>query len=211
MKYEKTYSTNNIVLHDDKYLSKALYDKDNHIRAVYDSKSIRVYQAFNHKIADQVLEDGIFGTYFNRNRMTWIKTSFLWMMYRSGWATKENQERILAIEIKRDAFDYLVNKAVSTKYDSEEYGSVEEWKRSLNESDIRIQWDPERDIYGNPLDYRSIQIGIKGELVEKYLKEWIIRITDITDYVTELRMLLVDNKDISELLPKEVSYTVRLQ
>ena len=133
------------------------------------------------------------------------------MMYRSGWATKENQERILAIEIKRDAFDYLVNKAVSTKYDSEEYGSVEEWKRSLNESDIRIQWDPERDIYGNPLDYRSIQIGIKGELVEKYLKEWIIRITDITDYVTELRMLLVDNKDISELLPKEVSYTVRLQ
>jgi len=25
------------------------------------------------------------------NRMTWIKPNFLWMMYRSGWASKKNQ------------------------------------------------------------------------------------------------------------------------
>ncbi|MFM7854759.1 MAG: DUF4291 family protein [Flammeovirgaceae bacterium] len=25
------------------------------------------------------------------NRMTWMKPNFLWMMYRSGWATKHNQ------------------------------------------------------------------------------------------------------------------------
>ena len=31
--------------------------------------------------------------------MSWIKTSFLWMMHRSGWGTKENQERILQINI----------------------------------------------------------------------------------------------------------------
>ena len=39
--------------------------------------------------------------------MTWIKPSFLWMMYRSGWGKKHNQEHILAIYIKREAFDKI--------------------------------------------------------------------------------------------------------
>lgn len=179
------------------------------IRAVYDAKTIRIYQAFNNKIADEAIKNGIFGSSFNRNRMTWIKTSFLWMMYRSGWATKENQERIFAIDIKRDAYDFLVKNAVSSTFDSDRYSSVEEWKKSVKESSIRIQWDPERDIYGNPLDYRSIQIGIKDENVDKYVDEWIESITDITDYVVELKALLDYKKDISELLPKEVSYLVK--
>ncbi|WP_458785448.1 DUF4291 family protein [Vallitalea sediminicola] len=29
-----------------------------------------------------------FGSSFKLNRMTWVKPSFLWMMYRSGWAKK---------------------------------------------------------------------------------------------------------------------------
>jgi hypothetical protein len=28
---------------------------------------------------------------FSLRRMTWIKPGFLWMMHRSGWATKPNQ------------------------------------------------------------------------------------------------------------------------
>jgi hypothetical protein len=28
--------------------------------------------------------------------MDWSKPNFLWMMYRSGWATKERRERIVA-------------------------------------------------------------------------------------------------------------------
>lgn len=180
------------------------------IRAVYDAKTIRIYQAYNSKIADEAIKNGTFGLNFKRDRMTWIKPSFLWMMYRSGWATKENQEHILAIDIKREAFDFLVENAVPSTFDADKYGNIEEWKKAVKESSIRVQWDPERDVYGNPLDFRSIQLGIKGDTVNKYVDEWIEEITDITEYVNELKWLLNDKKDISELLPKERSYAVNL-
>ena len=60
----------------------------NKIRAVFDANTIRVYQAYNDIIADEAIALDTFGKSFQLNRMTWIKTSFLWMMYRSGWAQK---------------------------------------------------------------------------------------------------------------------------
>lgn len=86
------------------------------IRASYTDETIRVYQAYNRIIANEAVERGTFGSSFKMDRMTWIKPSFLWMMYRCGWATKENQECVLAIDIKREAFDYLVNNAVMSTY-----------------------------------------------------------------------------------------------
>ena len=59
---------------------------------------IIVYQAFNPKIADFVCKNQRFGgSHYNFERMSWIKPNFLWMMYRAGWAMKENQQHILAI------------------------------------------------------------------------------------------------------------------
>lgn len=52
-----------------------------------------------------MVKNNKFGQKFKMDRMTWIKPSFLWMMYRSGWATKKDQERILAIDIKREGFN----------------------------------------------------------------------------------------------------------
>jgi len=46
--------------------------------------------------------------------MTWIKPSFLWMMYRSGWATKPGQEHILATQITRDGFEWALHRHVSS-------------------------------------------------------------------------------------------------
>ncbi|GAA1710940.1 hypothetical protein GCM10009745_68730 [Kribbella yunnanensis] len=37
--------------------------------------------------------------------MTWIKPSFLWMMYRCGWASKAGQARGLAIWMSRTGFE----------------------------------------------------------------------------------------------------------
>ena len=75
-------------------------EQERKIYAKYDDKTIRVYQAYNNKIADEAIKLGTFGKNFSLTRMTWIKPSFLWMMYRCGWAEKENQERVLAIDIK---------------------------------------------------------------------------------------------------------------
>ena len=167
----------------------------NEIRALYSKDTIRVYQAYNKIIASEAVMKGTFGNNFKMDRMTWIKPSFLWMMYRCGWATKENQECVLAIDIQRNSFDYLV--------------ANEEWKRLIHSSDIRLQWDPERDIHGNPLNYRSLQLGLRGEAVRKYVNEWIVDITDITSYVNELKCLISQKKDVSMLLPKEMVYQIK--
>jgi hypothetical protein len=67
--------------------------------ALHDDETLVVYQAYSPAIAEPALAEGTFVEPFRRERMTWIKPSFLWMMYRSGWATKPGQERVLAITI----------------------------------------------------------------------------------------------------------------
>lgn len=178
------------------------------IRAMYNECTIRVYQAYNKVIADEAVKKGTFGNSFKLDRMTWIKPSFLWMMYRCGWGTKENQECVLAIDIKREAFEFIVQNAIISTYSNDMNMSYEEWKEQIKKSDIRCQWDPERDLFGNPLPYRSIQLGLRGKAVQKYIDEWILNITDITDYVKELNEQRIRGMDITNLLPKEQSYII---
>lgn len=176
------------------------------IRAVYNEETIRVYQAYSDLIADEAVAKGTFGEHFKLGRMTWIKPSFLWMMYRCGWASKPGQERVLAIDIKREAFDHIVKSAVLSTYHPETDDSMEEWKHKIQNSDIRCQWDPERDVWGNPLDYRSIQLGLRGQAVIDYVNDWIVRIEDITDFVKELDDLRHSGVDITDKLPNEKVY-----
>lgn len=75
------------------------------VRAVWDAQSITVYQAYGPAIAEPAIAAGRFVAPFSRSRMTWVKPSFLWMMYRSGWATKPGQERVLAITMSRSGFE----------------------------------------------------------------------------------------------------------
>ena len=178
------------------------------IRAFYTEDTVRVYQAYNKVIADEAVKNGTFGSSFKLDRMTWIKPSFLWMMYRCGWGTKENQEHILAIDLKREAFDYIVQNAIISTYDDNMGISHEEWKEQIKTSEIRCQWDPERDLFGNPLEYRSIQLGLRGAAAQKYVNDWIVSIEDITEYVKKLREQKGRGMDINSLLPTERIYSV---
>ncbi len=58
------------------------------VRAVFDDREITVYQAYSPRIAGPAVAAGTFVAPFSFTRMTWIKPSFLWMMYRCGWAAK---------------------------------------------------------------------------------------------------------------------------
>lgn len=176
------------------------------IRAVYTTETIRVYQAYAGDIAREAVRLGTFGPKFKMDRMTWIKPSFLWMMYRSGWGTKENQEHTLAIELRREGFDHMVKNAVLSSYQEGVYDSYEEWRSRIQNSDIRCQWDPERDISGNALNHRSIQIGLRREALRRYVHEWIVKLTDITEYVDDLRRRKEMGQDITDLLPDEKIY-----
>ena len=181
-------------------------EEERNIYAVFDDKTIRVYQAYNNEIADEALKLGKFGSKFSLNRMTWIKPSFLWMMSRSGWASKQGQERILAIDLKREGFDEIVKNAVLSSFREVSDLSKEEWKEKLENSEVRCQWDPDRDIYGNPIGRRAIQLGIKGEMVKKYINDWVVNITDITEEVIEMREKIENGSFLDSDLPIEEKY-----
>ncbi len=178
------------------------------IMAQFNEETVRVYQAYNHTIAAQALKLGTFGSEFKMERMTWIKPSFLWMMYRAGWGTKTGQERVLAIDIAREGFDEILSHAVLSTFDKDLYGTYELWKERLAGSNVRCQWDPDRDIYGNPIDRRAIQLGISGLMVKKYVHEWIIKITDISDEVHLWHQEILAERFSLEVLPKENEYLV---
>ncbi len=180
------------------------------IRAIYDDETIRVYQAYNNVIANEAIKLNRFGSSFSMTRMTWIKPSFLWMMYRSGYASKENQTRILAIDMDRHAFDTMVKMAVKSTFDLNLYSSKEEWQKALKESCVRVQWDPERDIYGNPSKKdRSLQLGIRGDVLVDFNTKYIKKITDITPFVHEQKKLIDANKLDLLSLPKETLYKIQ--
>jgi hypothetical protein len=178
------------------------------IYAVYNKHTIRVYQAFRDEIADEALKLGHFGKNFKLSRMTWIKPSFLWMMYRSGWATKEGQERILAIDLTLEGFHEILQAAVLSTYDSNIYGTEENWRNKKETSEVRCQWDPDKNIYLQPLERRAIQIGLRGDMVYKYVNLWTTQITDLTESVHQMKYLY-DQRRIKEIiLPKETEFPV---
>lgn len=150
------------------------------IRAVYDATTVRVYQAYSAGIADSALERKRFvSPPFKLERMTWIKPSFLWMMYRAGWGFKDSgQSRILAIDISREGFEWAL--AHSCASHPTESMTDQEWEDLKANSPVRVQWDPERDLNHHPLSHRAIQIGLSGDAVKRYVTDWTQRITDVT-------------------------------
>lgn len=183
--------------------------KEKQITAQYDEDNIVVYQAYNHAIANFALANQYFGgSSFKPERMTWVKPNFLWMMHRSAWASKPNQERVLAIKISRVFFEELLYKAVMSSYKSAIYESQEQWKEALLNSGVRVQWDPAYDIYDTKQDYRAIQIGMKGAMAKRYAQEEIVEIIDLTEFV-HAQELAAKHKDLDILrLPEEKVYEV---
>jgi len=159
-----------------------------HIIAQTDEKTITVYQAFNPQISRYAIKNQRFGgNHYSMTRMTWIKPNFMWMMYRAGWATKPNQECILAIKITLDGFREILRQAVHSSFIPEIYGDREHWKTRLANSDVRLQWDPDHNPTGEKLTRKAIQLGLRGEIFHKLNDEWIMEIKDITEFVTEQR------------------------
>lgn len=157
----------------------------NHILAQFDEDSIVVYQAYRPAIGKFAATQGYFGGEFSFEHMSWIKPNFLWMMYRSGWGTKAEQEIILAIWLKRSAFDDILALAVHSKFVPEIYASEAEWKKAVQGSNVRLQWDIDHHPSGAKLARRAIQLGLRGDVLKAYAREWIIYIEDISEFVQQ--------------------------
>lgn len=176
------------------------------IIAAFDDEGVFVYQSFNQLIADEALQNGTFGQHFQLNRMTWIKPSFGWMLFRSHYATKRDQERILKIKIRRNGFEHIISKGIPTSFDPTLFESREAWSHALQASDVRYQWDPDRDLYLRRMPRRAIQIGIRGEIVRAYINEWILTIEDVTGLAHSIKAACGQNLANLPTTPEERNY-----
>ncbi|MVO09693.1 DUF4291 family protein [Flavobacterium sp. TP390] len=187
-----------------KYTEQLLeWPKDgHHIMAQYDHEKIIVYQSYRKEIGHFAAENQFFGGAFSLDRMTWIKPIFLWMMYRNGWGTKEGQEVVLAIHLKLEAFERYLKNAVYSSFNQVAGITQEAWKDAIKSSNVRLQWDPDHDPYGDKLDRRAIQIGLRNEYIRTFSKEDVLLIEDISPFVAE-QYEFVKSKDLDKLLIPE--------
>merc|ERR1712137_1473635 len=115
--------------------------------------AVCVYQAFKPAIAAFAVANQKFTgcSVYNTTRMTWVKTNFLWMMFRSNWGGKKNQERVLAIWIHREAFERYLSQARTRG------------GKPMGGDNVRLQWDPDHYPDGSRhLTRRAVQLGLKN-------------------------------------------------
>lgn len=174
--------------------------------AEFDDEGVWVYQAFRPDIAEPAVELQTFeGTEFNPHRMTWIKPSFAWMLYRSKYGTKHNQECILKIKVSHQVMASLLSICKCKDGGGGSYG--------------RVQWDPARDLYSQEskkkniprkkLTERAIQIGLKEKLNQMYTSG-ILEIKNVTELAHAVAKAHKSTNCTNELklldLPEEVQY-----
>src|SRR5262245_1391444 len=180
-----------------------------HILAQFDDSSVVVYQAYRPSIGHHAAKHQHFGGEFSFTRMSWIKTNFLWMMYRSGWGAKENQEVVLAIRLRRESFDWILQNAVHSTFPPEIYQDGAMWEKAISDSSVRLQWDPDHDPAGLKSERRAIQLGLRGDALVMYARDWIVGIEDISDFVRDQRQYAQAPELYSKLLvPREETYPV---
>ena len=170
------------------------------IRATYDQDTITVYQAYKSSIADAAVKHQKLSVSpdFKPGRMTWVKPSWAWMMYRAGYSYKDaGQERILALKMKHEYFLALLRKGVLYTHNGSSDPSAGGTLRDKT-TEVRIQWDPERDAKLGVLPYRSIQIGIPASLSGQWAEDWVVAIEDVTDTARRLKAKLDEHPDITD-------------
>lgn len=188
----------------------AMTEAQRGIRALHTASTITVYQAYPPEIGVPAVRQGQFPAAWKRDRMTWIKPSFLWMMYRCGWGTKPGQETVLAVEITRAGFEWALRNACLSSYVRGLHPDLSTWQRQVRRAPARVQWDPERDLRLQALPYRSLQLGLSGEAVRRYADEWTVSISDVTPLAHEIHALVSsgDMESAAQRLPQEREYPV---
>jgi len=179
-----------------------------HVLAQYDDDTIVVYQAYCSEIGLYAAEHKRFGPTWSRSRMSWIKPNFLWMMYRCGWATKDSQEVVLAVRMRRSGFDALLQGAVASSFGASCFTDHSEWAKAIAQSDVRLQWDLDHSPNGCPEERRALQLGLRGAALARFADEWIVDIEDVTPLVVT-QHIAVRAKRLAELMmPRERVYPV---
>lgn len=98
--------------------------------------------------------------------------------------------------------------AVYSSFQSDIYHSREEWHNRVAESEVRLQWDPDHAPNGAKLERRAIQLGLRGETLAQYANDWIVEITDISDFVRTQAENSGPARHNQLIMPRESVYPV---
>ena len=177
-----------------------------HVLAQFDDETVVVYQAYCPAIGRFAVENGVLGGEFRYSRMSWVKPNFLWMMYRSGWGTKENQEVTLGLRVRRTFFDGLLAAAVPSTWDAGEFATPADWSKAVARSAVRVQWDPDHNPAGGKLARRAVQLGLRGDVLEAFGRHELVEVLDLTAFVAEQRERLAAGGVSALLTPRERVY-----
>jgi hypothetical protein len=177
-----------------------------HILAQFDAGSVIVDQAYRPAIGHDAVEHRRFGGEFSFERMSWVKPNFLWMMYRSGWGTKADQEVTVAVRLRRTFFEEVLARAVPSSWDRDLHPTREQWSRDVGRSEVRLQWDPDHHPSGAKLERRALQLGLRGETLRAFGTREILEVIDLTEFVAEQRDSLVSGVVASIVTPRERVY-----
>ena len=115
---------------------------------------------------------------------------------------------MLAIRILRQAFDLILTQAVHSSYKPDLYDSRDVWQQRVANSDVRLQWDPDHAPNGDKMERRAIQLGLRGDVLRNYARDWIVEISDLSDFVRDQRANSSNSKYDQLIMPRERVYPV---
>ncbi|HEV3259831.1 MAG TPA: DUF4291 family protein, partial [Gemmataceae bacterium] len=90
----------------------------------------------------------------------------------------------------------------------EVYASEAAWQRSLAASSVRLQWDPDHASGGARVERRAIQLGLRGDTLTHYVREWIVHIEEVSGFVEEQRAHAHPAAYAQLTSPREMVYPV---
>lgn len=127
-----------------------------------------------------------------------------------------DQERILAIRCRRAGFQEILSAAVPSNASSSSMSASPVNQQRLpstssSTDQVRLQWDPDHLPDGGKVEgRRALQLGLRGRMVEKFSRDFVVDIEDITDAVRKSKEILDTFGPMADdfLVPVENVYPV---
>ncbi len=181
------------------------------VRARFNHDLVTVYQGHRPDVAEASVAAGRLILPRRSAGNLWITTAFLDAMRDSEWAMKEGQHRILALNLQREGFEWILANAAPGVFDPQRYGTQAQWERAVAHSPVRIQWDQAIAVTGEPAGWLSIRLGLALDARKRFLAEFITGIEDVTPHVWSIHQLVLDGhvEDAASRLPQEHPYPLR--
>lgn len=96
----------------------------------------------------------------------------------------------------------MLGAAVHSSFVPTRYPDRAAWQQRVSDSEVRLQWDPDHDPNGAPVERRAIQLGLRGTTLRAYASDP-VAVTDVSAFVAAQR-----DRGPELLMPVERVYPV---